>query len=156
VPQKMTVDEQFEKWTYRDPIGGCWIWLGHLCADGYGKAQNRAYPRQSLAHRLAYVHYVGEIPADRELDHRCRNRCCVNPAHLEAVTHEENIKRGVYSTKTHRNARKTHCIRGHEFSGVNVYIETYAGVTMRKCRQCRALRQRLRNERIKRGAEKAE
>jgi hypothetical protein len=67
-----------------------------------------------------------------ELDHLCRHRGCVNPAHLEAVTHAENMARGAY-------ALKTHCAHGHEFNDENTYRPLTGG---RECRVCRANRSR--------------
>lgn len=75
-----------------DVIAGCWEWVGARVGDGYG-AFKRAGKRQS-AHRVAYVLVKGTIPTGLDLDHRCRNRSCVNPEHLEPVTRGENVRRG--------------------------------------------------------------
>lgn len=68
---------------------GCWYWLGPINGKGYG-----VYGRW-MAHRLAYTIVKGPIPDDLTLDHTCRNRSCLNPDHLEAVTNTENIRRGI-------------------------------------------------------------
>lgn len=73
------------------PGSGCWIWTGSKGEDGYGSVRYRR--RVWRAHRAAYTILVGPIPAGLELDHLCRVRACVNPAHLEPVTGEENIRR---------------------------------------------------------------
>jgi len=68
----------------------CWIWLGTKqlkTLKGYGLCGNK------LAHRMSYELFKGRIPDWLEIDHLCRNKCCVNPEHLEAVTHSENLKR---------------------------------------------------------------
>lgn len=85
---------------------GCWPWKRGLEGGGYG------WFRRDRAHRHAYRFVKGEIPAELEIDHLCRNRRCVNPAHLEAVTHAENMRRAV----AHRAKRKT-CPSGHPFEG---------------------------------------
>jgi hypothetical protein len=84
-----------------------------------------------LAHRFVYEQLGGLIPPGLQLDHRCRLRACVNPAHLEPVTARENLLRG--ATVTAANAAKTHCHAGHVFDDEN----TYRRGEWRYCRPCR-------------------
>lgn len=70
---------------------GCWLWQGTLRA-GYGRVKIGG--RLQEAHRASYEHHVGPIPEGLVVDHLCRNRSCINPAHLEPVTEMENIRRG--------------------------------------------------------------
>jgi hypothetical protein len=73
---------------------GCWEWTGAMSrATGYGKATMNG--RSDGAHRIMYELIVGPIPTGLDLDHLCRNRICVNPAHLEPVTRSENVRRGI-------------------------------------------------------------
>lgn len=72
---------------------GCWLWLGSVHKNGYGKF--RFAGRVEYAHRVAYLSFVGEIASGLVIDHLCRKRSCVNPAHLEAVTSSENTRRGL-------------------------------------------------------------
>ena len=84
------------KWTA--DADGCWIWNGRLSDDGYGVLDlswRGGGPKSCYAHRAAYELLVGPIPDGLELDHLCFVRSCVNPAHLEAVTHVENLRRAV-------------------------------------------------------------
>ncbi len=120
------------------PDSDCWWWTGSEMTKGYGRfiADGRKAVR---AHRWAYKHWRGPIPAGLQIDHLCRNRLCVNPYHMETVTNRVNVLRGIGPTA--RNARKTHCPQGHPYSGDNVYIDPYGG---RACRECHNTRQRQR------------
>ena len=77
----------------------CWIWPRGLNAYGYGIVSRRNVSPAGLVHVILYVEFRGEIPEGFELDHLCRNTKCVNPWHMEAVTHRKNIRRGVLHTK---------------------------------------------------------
>lgn len=93
-----------------DPAG-CWLWRGFIMPNGYG--QTYLDGGHKYAHRVAYEEVVGPIPEGLQIDHLCRIRNCVNPAHLEPVTLAENLRRGI-----HLNSTKTGCPRGHPYDKV--------------------------------------
>lgn len=110
---------------------GCWIWTACRSQNGYGKTWLRG--KYEYAHRAMYTVMVGPIPDDQVLDHLCRVRACVNPGHLEPVSHRENLARGenfiagVMSRVT--------CVNGHNYTPENT---KYEGATRsRRCLTCR-------------------
>lgn len=115
---------------------GCWEWTKRRNEHGYGNVSvgsaKDGTNRVKLAHRVSYECFVGPIPDGLTIDHLCRNRACVNPEHLEPVTHRVNVLRG--TAQAAFNARKTHCLRGHEFTPENTYWQ--AGGRKRSCRVC--------------------
>lgn len=119
----------------------CWPWQGKISADGYGK---KAW---KMAHTLSYTAHVGPVPKGLQLDHLCHTRdltclggvtClhrrCVNPTHLEPVTHAENVRRGRRNGKPVGHL-STHCRNGHPFDEANTYTSPKSP-TVRICRTC--------------------
>lgn len=111
----------------------CWEWLGAKSKLGYGTISKPGGGTVG-AHRWTCELFKGKIPDGYHVDHLCRNPSCVNPQHLEPVTPTENKLRGV--SPHAKNARKTHCPKGHEYSEENTYISPKVG--HRQCKTCRA------------------
>lgn len=126
----LTFAEKFWARVEREVPDGCWQWTGAKNRDGYGNVRRAG--RVASAHVVAFQLLVGPVPEGLEIDHLCRNRACVNPAHLEPVPHRTNVLRG--DAPPAANARKTHCIRGHNLTDpANVYNMPSGG---RRCRVC--------------------
>lgn len=113
--------------------GGCWIWVGTIASTGYGAFSIR--DRFIYAHRFSYELAKGPIPDGLQIDHLCRQRLCVNPDHLEAVTPRENNLRAPGMGGL--NAAKTHCPKGHPYDLTNTWFLKSG----RQCRECSAARQ---------------
>lgn len=122
-----TVEARFWEKVERTDPNSCWIWMGARNSKGYGIFHIEKGTR--LAHRLAYEILVDSIPIGVEPDHLCRTPVCVNPKHLELVTHQENMRRGLAGWE---NRSKTHCSKGHAYNEANTYL--YKGG--RYCRIC--------------------
>lgn len=125
-----SVEERF--WAKVDKTDACWLWTA-ATTRGYGQFGFEG--RVQLAHRVAWTLLVGPIPDGLTIDHLCKVKHCVNPAHLEPVTIRENIVRA--DGTGGMNARKTHCPLGHAYDEENTYRKSNGG---RECRACRRLR----------------
>lgn len=126
-------------------VNGCWEWQGRLTKQGYGQTSTGSRTDNTratrIAHRVSYETFVGEIPEGLTIDHLCRNRACVNPDHLEAVTIKENVRRGNPLWK--QEMARTHCPQGHEYTTSNVYLSG-RNKTSRSCKTCMKSRSKAR------------
>lgn len=109
---------------------GCWLWIGGISDGGYGVFDYNGKSHNS--HKWLYERNKKRVPKNKQLDHLCRNRACVNPDHLEIVTFKQNILRGISPSAI--NAKKTHCKKGHILDGDNLYINP---TNARVCKTCR-------------------
>lgn len=125
-----------------EPNSGCWHWVGTRAFTGYSgpyaQWNLRATHGSRRVHCIAYEHFVGPIQPGLELDHLCRVTYCVNPAHLEAVTHHENMRRAHFQA-----SQRTACPRGHHYDMVT------NGGRSRWCRRCHNFAMRQYRERVK-------
>lgn len=131
---------------HRSDLGPCWIWTAAKAGSGYGVFYWNG--RQVGAHQAAYEIFREPIPDEMEPDHlchpgdgscakgtRCPHRLCVNPAHLELVTHRENVRRG--TSLFAKNMTVTHCPQGHEYTPKNTRIRIgRSGYENRSCKEC--------------------
>ena len=114
-----------------EPNSGCWIWLGSVGRNGYAKLNTRG-KTTSVVHKLLFERQFGLVPNGYELDHTCRVRCCVNPNHLEIVTHKQNMERSA-------PAQKTHCKYGHLLNIQRKCIACIRRLSRERAFACRAV-----------------
>ena len=129
-------------WSKVEFTTDCWLWNGIKNNNGYA---GFGYGKRTWigAHRFVYELYNGEIPEKMVVDHLCRVRHCVNPHHMEVVTQRENLLRGKTIPAIH--SQKTHCVRGHELKGDNLYSPKDGS---RQCQICRTMRNGLEKTKI--------
>jgi hypothetical protein len=137
-------------WAKVDKSGDCWEWTAGKNQYGYGTfgADNVRW----LAHRWAYTHLVAPIPEGMQVDHLCRNRACVNPAHMELVTSGENTRRGLAGQHVREWAeQRTHCPHGHAYDEANTrwVNEGPKNKPRRQCRECDRIRSIAKRKRAK-------
>lgn len=124
------VEQRFDEKVSRS--SSCWIWTARTNGRGYGMFFREG--REVRAHRFALERVKGPIAPGLEVDHLCRNTLCVRPDHLEAVTHQENVRRGRFpEIARQRQLRKTHCPAGHRYAGFNLVVNIRGH---RVCRTC--------------------
>lgn len=129
---KIDVTSRF--WKKVNKTENCWLWTASQNGWGYERfyVSSKVF---KLAHRYSYEILMGPIKNGLDLDHLCRVRSCVNPAHLEPVTRKVNARRGSWGMKTH-------CPSGHPYSGTN--LDVYRGG--RRCKTCQLTHSKLQRE----------
>lgn len=132
------VTERFLSKVNKNGAGGCWLWTAAINSKGYGVFRHNGIMR--LASTVAFEIFKGPKPRGMHVDHLCRVRHCVNPAHLDLVTPKVNTRRGLAGQFLKRvQESKTHCPRGHPYAGSNLYIAPNGS---RQCKMCRKIKQR--------------
>ena len=145
-PERAKFEARFWSKVQKGTEEECWEWLAGIDKYSYGcfTISHLAGRRLEVgAHCVSYWLYKGPIPKGLELDHLCRNPLCVNPIHLEAVTHRINSLRGIGASAKH--ARQTECAYGHPFDLFNTYFLR----GRRYCRICTRERQRAKYRSLK-------
>lgn len=129
LPHGSSTEERFWPKVAKADGDECWLWVAAIAPQtGYGAFWDGE--RVASAHVYSFLLAGGTIPDGMTVDHECRVRACVRPSHLRVLTRAANVLAGESPHAV--NARKTHCIRGHELTGDNVF--TWQGA--RRCRTC--------------------
>jgi hypothetical protein len=140
----VNISEVIDKWTMPIPHSGCWLWMRAISTHGYAKGSLNGKVRD--LHRPVYEALVGRIPTGLHIDHLCRVRHCLNPAHMEPVFQRINTLRGIAPPAEH--SKQTECVHGHVFDFENTYVYWDNEGFHRSCRACRNMVQRKRTRRI--------
>lgn len=124
-------------------VGDCWVWTGKVNHEGYARIRVLGHSAKWAIHRASYEVFIGPIPDDLTIDHLCRNPSCINPAHLEPVTMETNIRRGFGIGM--RYAARDQCCKGHPFvEGSYNIAPNGIGGFFRRCLICRREKEKQR------------
>lgn len=137
---RLPVEERFWSRVNKDGEGGCWLWTG-ATDHRYGAFHFEG--RRQKAHRVAWLLTYGEVPPGKMACHTCDNPPCVNPAHIFWGTMSDNIQDAVRKGRHNPrgNGLRTHCKKGHPFSGSNL------GSNRRGDRVCLACKEEHNNAR---------
>ena len=142
-PAGLTVKERLLFYSYVDRDTGCWEWTS--------TKNQKGYPRMKIdkvmcgAHRVSYEMFTGPLIDELEMDHICENRGCINPAHIQQISHGDNIRNGA----RWRHKKDNHCIHGHKYTEENTQIRADG---RKRCATCRRSQARERTG-IKRNAQ---
>lgn len=112
-------------WKKVNKTSACWLWIGEKNNPSYGSKYGRF--RNKMAHRFSYQIHKGEISKGLEIDHLCRVTLCVNPDHLEAVTHKINMDRSMCPSGINVRKKVSKCGLPYD------YVRPTGG---RGCRNC--------------------
>jgi len=123
--RRRPISDRFWENVSPEPNSGCWLWLGH--ADAYGYGQFWMSGKIHTAQRASWMLFRGPFLSSMQIDHICRTPSCVNPDHLRVITKSENL--------SSREMKKTKCSRGHPLVGENLFLERNGKV--RRCKLCR-------------------
>jgi hypothetical protein len=136
----MDILDAYPNYVIPEPNSGCWLCTYAIGNKGYARLPMNG--RLATAHRVSYELSFGPILPGLEIDHLCRNKACVNPSHLEAVTPSENIRRAVLSREKERGGR---CSKGHLLDEANLLVLPTGARRCRECATIRTRRYRLKN-----------
>lgn len=129
------------------PTSECWLWTGYKQA-GYGRAYWQG--ANTRVHKIVYTELVAEIPSGYELHHKCSNKHCANPSHLEVLTKADHSRLSpALLIMATRNRARTHCSKGHAWTKENTLWYTYKNKTGRRCRKCHVIQVTKSRERKK-------